>query len=312
MAEPLNIIFAGTPDFAAKAMEALLTSEHRIVAVYTQPDRPAGRGRKVQFSPVKQLAVDNGLDIYQPKTLKDAEAQQVLADHKADLMVVVAYGLLLPQAVLDAPKLGCINIHASLLPRWRGAAPIQRSILAGDKESGVTIMQMEAGLDTGPMLSIVKTPIQKGETGGSLHDRLAELGAQALLAVLPGLQDGSLKGEPQDDSLANYASKLDKEEARIDWTQTAEQIDRQVRAFNPWPVAQSLFGDKVMRIWNSECLAEGASGTPGQVVDTGKNYFDVATGEGVLRITQLQMPGKRAMSAGDFLNAHTMDGVVLS
>lgn len=312
MPQSLNIIFAGTPDFAAKALDSLLTSEHRVVAVYTQPDRPAGRGRKVQFSPVKQLAVEHGLALYQPKTLKDPEAQQLLAEHQADLMVVVAYGLLLPQAVLDAPRLGCINIHASLLPRWRGAAPIQRAILAGDEESGVTIMQMEAGLDTGPMLSIVKTPIHQRETGGSLHDRLAELGAEALLSVLPGLQDGSLKGEIQDDRLANYAKKLDKEEARIDWSQSALRIDRQIRAFNPWPVAHCLFAEKVMRIWNSEVLTEERSALPGTVVKTAKSYFDVATGEGLLRITQLQMPGKRVMSAADFLNAHTMDSVVLS
>ncbi|MEW8257905.1 MAG: methionyl-tRNA formyltransferase [Candidatus Thiodiazotropha taylori] len=312
MAQPLKIIFAGTPDFAASALQALLTTEHHVVAVYTQPDRPAGRGRKVQFSPVKQLAVEHDLEVFQPKTLKDPQAQQILAQHQADLMVVVAYGLLLPQAVLDTPRLGCINIHASLLPRWRGAAPIQRAILAGDEMSGVTIMQMEAGLDTGPMLSIRSTPIDAKETGGSLHDRLAELGSAALIEVLPGLSEGSVEAIPQDDSQANYASKLDKEEARIDWSQSAVQIDRQVRAFNPWPVAHCLYGDKVMRVWNSEVVSADGSASPGQVVATAKTGFDVATGEGVLRISQLQMPGKRAMSAGDFLNAHNMDGVVLT
>lgn len=312
MAQPLKIIFAGTPDFAASALQALLTTEHHVVAVYTQPDRPAGRGRKVQFSPVKQLAVEHDLEVLQPKTLKDPQAQQILAQHQADLMVVVAYGLLLPQAVLDTPRLGCINIHASLLPRWRGAAPIQRAILAGDETSGVTIMQMEAGLDTGPMLSIRSTPIDAKETGGSLHDRLAELGSAALIEVLPGLSEGSVEAIPQDDSQANYASKLDKEEARIDWSQSAVQIDRQVRAFNPWPVAHCLYGDKVMRVWNSEVVNADGSASPGQVVATAKTGFDVATGEGVLRISQLQMPGKRAMSAGDFLNAHNMDGVVLT
>ncbi|MCG7944599.1 MAG: methionyl-tRNA formyltransferase [gamma proteobacterium symbiont of Stewartia floridana] len=312
MAQPLKIIFAGTPDFAASALQALLTTEHHVVAVYTQPDRPAGRGRKVQFSPVKQLAVEHDLEVFQPKTLKDPQAQEILAQHQADLMVVVAYGLLLPQAVLDTPRLGCINIHASLLPRWRGAAPIQRAILAGDETSGVTIMQMEAGLDTGPMLSIRSTPIDAKETGGSLHDRLAELGSAALIEVLPGLSEGSVEAIPQDDSQANYASKLDKEEARIDWSQSAVQIDRQVRAFNPWPVAHCLYGDKVMRVWNSEVVSADGSASPGQVVATAKTGFDVATGEGVLRISQLQMPGKRAMSAGDFLNAHNMDGVVLT
>ncbi|MEJ2621258.1 MAG: methionyl-tRNA formyltransferase [Candidatus Thiodiazotropha sp.] len=312
MAQPLNIIFAGTPDFAATALQALLTSEHRVVAVYTQPDRPAGRGRKVQYSPVKQLAVERNLAVFQPKSLKQPEAQQILQQHNADLMVVVAYGLLLPQAVLDIPRLGCINIHASLLPRWRGAAPIQRAILAGDDESGVTIMQMEAGLDTGPMLSIRNTPIAPTETGGSLHDRLAELGSEALIEVLTGLRDGTLEAIPQDDSLANYASKLDKQEARIDWSQSAQQIDRQIRAFNPWPVAHCLYGDKVMRVWSGEVVLSETAANPGEVVATGKCGFDVATGDGLLRITQLQMPGKRAMSAGEFLNAHTMDGVVLA
>ncbi|MCU7813866.1 MAG: methionyl-tRNA formyltransferase [Candidatus Thiodiazotropha sp. (ex Rostrolucina anterorostrata)] len=312
MFEPLKIIFAGTPEFAATALAALMTTQHTVVAVYTQPDRPAGRGRKVQLSPVKQLALEKGIEVRQPQTLKEEEAQQALATLNADLMVVVAYGLLLPQVVLDAPRLGCINIHASLLPRWRGAAPIQRAILAGDKVSGVTIMQMETGLDTGPMLYTLKTPIDDNDTGGSLHDRLASLGAQALLASLPGLADGTLQAESQDDNLANYASKLDKQEGMIDWSQSAEAIDRQVRAFNPWPVAQCRYGDKVMRIWCSQPLSEERVTKPGQVILSGKSGIDVATGQGALRITKLQMPGKRAMSAADFLNAHSLDGVVLS
>ncbi|MCU7843542.1 MAG: methionyl-tRNA formyltransferase [Candidatus Thiodiazotropha sp. (ex Monitilora ramsayi)] len=313
MSEPLRIIFAGTPEFAATALSALLTTEHEVVAVYTQPDRPAGRGRKLQPSPVKQLAVANGIEVRQPAKLRDPDDQAALAALQADLMVVVAYGLLLPQAVLDAPRRGCINIHASLLPRWRGAAPIQRAILAGDTESGVTIMQMEAGLDTGPMLLMLKTPIQSDETGGSLHDRLAELGATALLQALPGIADGSLQPEPQDDDLANYARKLDKRESRIDWTQSADEIGRQVRAFNPWPVAQCDFAGKVMRIWNAVPIeGQGGEGDePGRVVATGKAGIDVKTGEGLLRIIELQMPGKRAMSAADFLNANTLDGVVL-
>ncbi|MET0066879.1 MAG: methionyl-tRNA formyltransferase [Candidatus Thiodiazotropha sp.] len=311
MSHSLNIIFAGTPDFAAVALKSLLASEHRVVAVYTQPDRPAGRGRKLQPSPVKQLALEQDIPVCQPQTLKDPAAQQELAGFAADLMVVVAYGLLLPQAVLDIPRLGCINIHASLLPRWRGAAPIQRAILAGDQESGVTIMQMEAGLDTGPMLIKSQTPIAAEETGGSLHDRLADLGAEALLQVLPGLSDGSLEGEVQDDDLATYARKLDKQEARIDWHQDAGQIDRQVRAFNPWPVAHCLLRGQVMRVWNSQAMPGAPAVPPGTVVASGKAGIDVATGAGVLRITQLQMPGKRALSAGDFLNAHDVDGVVL-
>lgn len=314
MTDPLKIIFAGTPEFAATALAALLTSSHRMVAVYTQPDRPAGRGKKLQPSPVKRLALSHGIEVRQPVSLKDPGEQTVLAELEADLMVVAAYGLLLPQAVLDAPRLGCVNIHASLLPQWRGAAPIQRAILAGDKECGITIMQMEAGLDSGPMLHVLKTPILLDDTAGSLQDRLAELGARALLESLGGIADGSLPRQRQDDELATYAKKLDKKEASIDWTRTAEEIDRQIRAFNPWPVAQCDFQGAVMRIWRAypiECvLAENAQ--PGQVVDATKAGMDVATGAGAIRITELQMPGKRAMSAADFLNAHAVDGVVLN
>ncbi len=311
MSDTLKIIFAGTPEFAAEALQALLQTEHQIVAVYTQPDRPAGRGRKLMASSVKQLALEHGIEVRQPKSLKGEIEQAELAALQADLMVVVAYGLLLPQAVLDAPRLGCINIHASLLPRWRGAAPIQRAILAGDSESGVTIMQMEAGLDTGPMLHIQRCPITEDDIGGTLHDRLAGLGAEALLAVLPGLADGSVAAEPQDDSQSNYAKKLDKQEARVDWTQSGKQIDRQVRAFNPWPVAQADFDGKVMRIWECEPLDGDTLAEPGTIVASGREGFDVATGKGLLRIKKLQMPGKRAMDAADFLNAHQVDGVVL-
>ncbi|MEW8119859.1 MAG: methionyl-tRNA formyltransferase [Candidatus Thiodiazotropha sp.] len=311
MSEPLKIVFAGTPAFAATALEALLTTHHQVAAVYTQPDRPAGRGRKVQLSPVKEMALAKGIEVRQPQTLKDENAQHELAGLNADLMVVVAYGLLLPQAVLDIPRLGCINIHASLLPRWRGAAPIQRALLAGDKESGVTIMQMEAGLDTGPMLYALKTPIHDDDTGGTLHDRLALLGAQALVTSLPDLADGRVQAEIQDERLANYAGKLEKQEGLIDWSRPAAEIDRKVRAFNPWPVAQCRYDDRVMRIWQAQPLKEVCAAKPGEVLRSGKPGIDVATGDGVLRITQLQMPGKRAMSAADFLNAHSMDGVVL-
>ncbi len=313
MSDPLQIIFAGTPEFAATALNALLTTSHRVIAVYTQPDRPAGRGKKLQPSPVKQLALARGIEVRQPASLKDTAAQAELDGLTADLMVVAAYGLLLPQAVLDAPRLGCVNIHASLLPRWRGAAPIQRAILAGDEESGVTIMQMEAGLDCGPMLHTLKTPILRDDTAGNLHDRLAELGARALLESLGGLADGSLQAEKQDDDSATYAKKLDKQEAIIDWSQPALEIDRQVRAFNPWPVAQCDLQGQVMRIWRAHPLPNPLpeNSWPGQILNTGKAGIDVATGAHALRITELQMPGRRAMSAADFLNAHSLDGVVL-
>ncbi len=309
--EPLKIIFAGTPDFSVPPLRALLESEHQVVAVYTQPDRPSGRGRKLAASPVKQLALAEDIPVRQPKNFRDEEELERLASLRADLMVVVAYGLILPQRVLDAPRLGCINIHASLLPRWRGAAPIQRAILAGDAETGVTIMQMEAGLDTGPMLLKHHCPIGSEETAGSLHDRLSKMGAEALLAALPGIADGSLQPQVQDDALACYADKLDKAEAQIDWKRSALELDRQVRAFNPWPVAQTIYQDKMLRIWESMPLDDGAEASPGKVIATGREGIDVATGDGVLRILSLQLPGKKAQPASAFLNAHDMKGVVL-
>jgi len=239
MSQALRIVFAGTPEFAAEHLKALLDSPHEIVAVYTQPDRPAGRGQKLMPSPVKQLAAQHGLPVLQPPTLRAPEAQAELAALQPDLMVVVAYGLILPQAVLDIPRLGCINSHASLLPRWRGAAPIQRAVQAGDAESGVTVMQMEAGLDTGPMLLKVSTPISAEDTGGSLHDRLARLGPPAVVEAIAGLAAGTLKGEVQNDALATYAHKLSKDEAKLDWSRPAVELERAVRAFDPWPVCHT-------------------------------------------------------------------------
>ncbi len=309
--DKLKIVFAGTPDFSVPPLRALIGAGHQVVAVYTQPDRPAGRGRKLTPSPVKQVALDHGIPVFQPKNFKAEEDLQAVEAHNADLMVVVAYGLILPRRVLDAPRLGCINIHASLLPRWRGAAPIQRAVMAGDKETGITIMQMEEGLDTGPMLLKKQCEIGVGETGGTLHDRLSDMGAEALMEALPGIAEGSLEPEVQDDALANYASKLEKSEARIDWQESAGAIDRQVRAFNPWPVAQADLDGKALRIWESEPLEDDSGAAPGQVVKSSKAGIDVATGSGTLRVTRLQLPGKRAMSASDFLNAHNLDGVLL-
>ncbi len=311
MSKPLNIVYAGTPEFAATALAALLKTEHHISAVYTQPDRPAGRGRKLKASPVKELALEHHIEVRQPESLKDAEIQQALAELKPDVMIVAAYGLLLPAEVLAIPRLGCLNIHASLLPRWRGAAPIQRAILAGDAETGVTIMQMDVGLDTGDMLYKLATPITTEDNAGRLHDRLAELGAEAIVEALAAIQAGTLTPEPQDDSLANYAKKLNKAEAAIDWLQPAAQIARQVAAFNPWPVAQTQLEEQVLRIWEAEPLSEASRATPGTVVAEGKQGIDVACGEGTLRLKRLQLPGGKPLTAAEFLNGRSLDGASL-
>lgn len=301
MTEALRIVFAGTPEFAAEHLKALLDSPHQIIAVYSQPDRPAGRGQKLTPSPVKQLALQHDIPVYQPQTLRDPAAQAELAALKPDLMVVVAYGLILPQVVLDIPRLGCINSHASLLPRWRGAAPIQRAVEAGDAESGVTVMQMEAGLDTGPMLLKVSTPINAEDTGGSLHDRLASLGPQAVIQAIAGLATGTLKGEVQDDSQATYAHKLNKDEARLDWSRPAIELERLVRAFNPWPICHSTLAGDAIKVHVAE-LGEG-SGTPGRILAADKSGLTVACGEGSLRLTRLQLPGGKALAFSDLYNS---------
>jgi len=306
----MRIIFAGTPDFSVPVLRALLDSRHEVVAVYAQPDRPAGRGRKLKPGPVKQLAEDRGIPVYQPVSLKDADSQQQLAALRPDLMVVVAYGLLLPQAVLDIPGLGCVNLHASILPRWRGAAPIQRAILAGDSETGVCLMQMEAGLDSGPVLAEVRTLIATDETGGSLHDRLSQLAANLLAEQLDDLAGGHLQAVIQDESQVSYAHKLDKGEASIDWQQDAMAIERRVRAFNPWPVAQAQYEGKSLRIWGARAV-DCAGGSPGAVVAAGKQGIDVACGEGCLRLLEIQLPGGKRLDAAAFLNARDVAGLTL-
>ncbi|MCU7648297.1 methionyl-tRNA formyltransferase [Pseudomonas piscis] len=301
MTEPLRIVFAGTPEFAAEHLKALLASPYEIVAVYTQPDRPAGRGQKLMPSAVKALAVEHAIPVYQPQTLRNAEAQAELAALKPDLMVVVAYGLILPQAVLDIPRLGCINSHASLLPRWRGAAPIQRAVQAGDAESGVTVMRMEAGLDTGPMLLKVVTPISTEDTGGTLHDRLAAMGPGAVVQAIAGLSAGTLQGEVQDDSLATYAHKLNKDEARIDWSRPAVELERLVRAFNPWPVCHSTLDGESVKVLAAN-ISTG-QGTPGEVLSASKDGLVVACGAGALSLTRLQLPGGKALAFSDLFNS---------
>lgn len=299
----LKVVFAGTPEFAAEALTALINSEHEVIAVYTQPDRPAGRGRKLKASPVKEVAEKYNLPIYQPESLKSESDQQQLRELNPDVMIVAAYGLILPQVVLDIPRMGCLNIHASLLPRWRGAAPIQRAILAGDTETGITIMQMNAGLDTGDMLSTSTCPIEPSETAGSLHDKLATLGASSLLKTLNQLLSGNINAEKQDDSQASYAHKLEKQEAQLDWTLSAEQLDRQIRAFNPWPVAFFLVDDQTVRVWDAEIIDK--QGSAGTVLQADKNGVDIACGHNSLRLLKLQPPGKKAMDVASFLNGRS-------
>ena len=303
MSQSLRIVFAGTPDFAARHLAALLSSEHEVIAVYTQPDRPAGRGKKLTASPVKTIALEHDIPVYQPENFKSDEAKQELADLNADIMVVVAYGLLLPQVVLDTPKLGCINVHGSILPRWRGAAPIQRSIWAGDAETGVTIMQMDIGLDTGDMLSITTLPIEATDTSASMYEKLAGLGPDALVECLADIASGKAVAEKQDDELANYAKKLSKEEARIDWNDDAAHIERCVRAFNPWPMSHFEAAENSIKVWQSRVEEQTSDKPAGTIVQADKTGIYVATGNGTLVLEQLQVPGKKAMSVQDILNS---------
>ncbi len=302
MSAPLKIIFAGTPDFAARHLDALLASEHQVTGVFTQPDRPAGRGNKLTPGPVKVLAQTHGIPVFQPKSLRPEENQQLVADLQADIMVVVAYGLILPQAVLSMPRLGCVNVHGSLVPRWRGAAPIQRALWAGDHETGVTIMQMDAGLDTGDMLLKLNCSIGPEDTSASLYDRLAELGPQGLLQTLNMLAANRAQPEVQDNALATYAEKLSKEEARLDWTLPAAQLERCIRAFNPWPVSYFLIDEQPVKAWQATVLPH-QNKQPGEILHADKQGIQVATADGVLNLLSLQPAGKKPMSAQDLLNS---------
>jgi methionyl-tRNA formyltransferase len=301
--QPLRIIFAGTPDFAARHLQALIQSEHKIVGVYSQPDRPAGRGKKLKASEVKELALEHNLPVFQPQSLKNDEALAELTSLNADIMIVVAYGLILPKAILEAPRLGCLNVHGSILPRWRGAAPIQRAIWAGDEQTGVTIMQMDEGLDTGDMLHISRCPISTTETSASLYTKLAELGPDALIETINKLANGEITPEPQNDELANYAKKLSKEEADIDWSMSALQIERNIRSFNPWPMCFTQMGGQTVKIHQAQVMLQ--SGDPGQILSSDKNGVVVACGEHALCITQLQPQGKKPMAINDFLNGRS-------
>ncbi|WP_168382882.1 methionyl-tRNA formyltransferase [Erwinia amylovora] len=303
MSDSLNIIFAGTPDFAARHLDALLSSGHRVVGVFTQPDRPAGRGNKLTASPVKQLAEQHHIPVFQPSSLRPEENQQRVAALNADVMVVVAYGLILPKAVLAMPRLGCINVHGSLLPRWRGAAPIQRSLWAGDAETGVTIMQMDIGLDTGDMLHKLACPIDATDTSATLYDKLADLGPAGLISTLAQLADGSAQPQVQDEAKVSYADKLSKEESRLDWSLSAAQLERCIRAFNPWPVSYFVIDEQPVKVWKAYVLPAVSGRQPGEVLQADKQGIQVVTADGVLNIEELQPAGKKAMKAQDLLNS---------
>ena len=319
MSKSIRIIYAGTPDFAVAPLESLIAEGYDVVAVYTQPDRPAGRGREPRPSPVKQKALEHDIPVFQPESLKPEVDQNVLSELKPDLMVVTAYGLLLPQAVLGIPRLGCINIHASLLPRWRGAAPIQRAILAGDKKTGISIMQMDEGLDTGNVLAVGEYEMAADETGASLHDQLMLLGAKTLMLALPAIVEQASNQVKQDEADACYASKLTKAEAKINWLLPGEEIGRAIRAYNSWPVAYCFYEKNnkpsILRLWRAEIIKKDTDAVallPGKVIAESAAGIDVMTVDGVLRITQLQAEGKRMMSAADFLNANSLLGQTLS
>ena len=306
MSTSLKVVFAGTPEFAAQHLQVLIDSEHEVVAVYCPPDKPAGRGKKLTACATKNLAIEHNIIVEQPLNFKEGIEQKTLNNYKADVMVVVAYGLLLPQVILDTPRLGCVNVHGSLLPRWRGAAPIQRALEMGDSETGVTIMQMDKGLDTGAMLLKATSPITSTDTSTTLYEKLALLGPQALLEVMAQMAQGVHNAEPQDNSLASYAEKLSKDEAELDWTLSADILDRKIRAYQPWPFAQITFNDngkeQRIKVWQAEPLLATSTKPAGTIVNVDKSGITVATGDGCLKLTNLQLPGKKPLAVQDILN----------
>ncbi len=310
----MRIVFAGTPDFAVPALNALIASNHQLVGIYTQPDRPSGRGRKLTASPVKCVAEQREIPVYQPVSLREADAIQQLRDLRPDVMVVVAYGLILPSQVLEIPAKECLNIHASLLPRWRGAAPIHRSIISGDQQTGVTIMRMQATLDTGPILLQRSIPIQQ-QTSAELFEQLAAIGAEALMSVIATIESGTIQAQVQNELQATYAKKISKEEARLDWQQPAQVLARQIRGLNPWPVANTLLNDKILRIWQARPMTDSIEKNtglqPGQIISDGRKQFLVVTGDGLLELLEVQLPGGKRLTSAEFLNAHQVDGMQL-
>jgi methionyl-tRNA formyltransferase len=309
----LNIIFAGTPDFAAVVLADLIKSDHHLTAVYTQPDRPSGRGRKLTASAVKNIAIENNIEVFQPLNFKEPSDVDIIEQLNADIMIVVAYGLILPEVVLNAPKKGCLNIHASILPKWRGAAPIQRSILNGDRETGVTIMQMDKGLDTGDMLTISRCPIEEGDTASSLHDKLAILGSQALLETLDNLDVRQSSATAQDNSLSTYAEKIKKQEGLINWQDNAKDIVLKIQAFNSWPVAYCLYKDKNLRLWKAKVAKDIVSNKkPGIVIDESKEGLIITCASGCIQVTEIQLPGKKRTQVKDFINSNSLKGEDLS
>ena len=303
----MKVIFMGTPDFAVGTLKSLIASEHEVTAVVTQPDKPKGRGKAMQFPPVKEVAVEAGIPVLQPRRVRESETVEAIRNIEADVIVVVAFGQIIPKEILTMKKYGCINVHASLLPKYRGAAPIQWAVIDGEKESGVTTMQMDEGLDTGDMLLKAVVPLEKEETGGSLFDKLSSTGAGLLLETLAGLEKGTILPEKQGESPTAYAKMLKKEMGLIDWTKSAEELERLVRGLNPWPSAYSHLNGKTLKIWQAEVEERDSENEPGTVVCVSKDGFGVQTGKGILKIRELQLEGKKRMDAGAFLRGYRME-----